>query len=152
MTSLVRSTRSCEGWSTPDYETELSRLLPAGAAESRRGADTFFGIDQPSVQAWKFSAADAARVRQPVLLVIGERSATINSIREQVQRSLLDWLPRAEPLIVTGATHLLSLQKPTEIAEALATFYRPMVAALVGRGRWLDSIEKLEDDDLHEGQ
>ena len=51
-------------------------------------------------------------------------------MREQVQRSLLDWLPQVEPHVVTGATHLLSLQKPAEIAEALSTFYRSMMATL----------------------
>ncbi len=78
--------------------------------------------DQPSLQGWKFTAAEALRVTQPVLLVIGDGSDRVNPIRSQVQRSLLEWLPYAEPLTLADSTHLLPLQNPSGLAKALVDF------------------------------
>jgi pimeloyl-ACP methyl ester carboxylesterase len=36
---------------------------------------------------------------------------------------ILAWLPRAEGYIVADATHLLHLQHPRAVAEALAAFF-----------------------------
>ena len=108
----------------PDYRQVLADRLPDGMAEALRGTDAFFGIDQPSVQRWTFGQTDAARIAQPVMVVMGDRSPLVNPMREQIHRALLQWLPNAESLIVSDATHLLSLQKSREIAMALAGFYR----------------------------
>ena len=91
--------------------------------ELPRGGKPFFEIDQPSVQAWQFGAAEAARITQPVLLVIGDGSDRVNPIRSQVQGSLLEWLPNAEPFTLPHATHLLPLQNPSGLAGALVDFY-----------------------------
>ena len=112
------------GMVDPDYEEVLGRVLPDGRADALRGTPAFFTTDQHSVQSWKFGAADAARIKQPVLLVLGDRSALVNPIRRQVQDTLLSWMPHAEVLMVPGATHLLPLQKPAEIAAGLAAFYQ----------------------------
>ena len=50
-------------------------------------------------------------------------SDRVNPIRSQVQGSLLGWLPNAESFMLPGATHLLPLQKPAELAKALVDFY-----------------------------
>lgn len=116
----------------PDYRQVLEDRLPDGLAEALRGTDAFFSIDQPSTQAWKFGQTDAARIAQPVLLVIGDRSNRVTPIREQIHRTLLEWLPNAESLIVSDATHLLPLQKPSDIALALAGFYRRVGSSEAG--------------------
>ena len=36
---------------------------------------------------------------------------------------LLSWLPNAEPFDLPGATHLLHVQNPAGMAEALAAFF-----------------------------
>ena len=107
----------------PEYQKFFEERWPAGKAELPRGGKPFFQTDQPSVQAWQFGAVEAARITQPVLLVIGEHSDRVNPIRAQVQRSLLEWLPNAEPLTLPHATHLLPLQNPTGLARALVGFY-----------------------------
>jgi pimeloyl-ACP methyl ester carboxylesterase len=107
----------------PNYRKFLEDRSPDGIQEVLDGAKAFFTTDQPAVQAWKFSAAQAARITQPVLLVIGDGSDRVNPIRSQVQRSLLAWLPNAQPFTLPDATHLLPLQKPAELARALLDFY-----------------------------
>jgi pimeloyl-ACP methyl ester carboxylesterase len=112
-----------KGMVDPDYRKFFEDTSPDGIQEVLDGAKAFFTTDQPAVQAWKFTAAQAARITQPVLMVIGGGSDHVNPIRSQVQRSLLGWLPNAEPFTVPGATHLLPLQKPAQIANALIAFY-----------------------------
>jgi pimeloyl-ACP methyl ester carboxylesterase len=55
--------------------------------------------------------------------VIGDGSDRVNPIRSQVQRSLLEWLPKGESLTLPDSTHLLPLQNPRLLAEALVDFY-----------------------------
>mgnify|MGYP002401717343 CR=1 FL=1 len=107
----------------PGYQKFFEDVWPDGVQELVRGAKTFFEIDQPSVQGWKFSAQEASRVTQPVLLVVGDGSDRVNPIRSQVQRSLLEWLPKAESFTLPDSTHLLPLQNPSVLARALVHFY-----------------------------
>jgi pimeloyl-ACP methyl ester carboxylesterase len=109
----------------PDYERVLDRVLGLGwRDDALKGTDAFFQTDQPAVQTWRFEKAEAARVRQPALLFLGENSTRVNAIRDPVHRTLLSWLPNAEGYTVEGATHLLPLQEPAQIAAALTAFYR----------------------------
>lgn len=123
-----------KGMVDPDYQKFFEDTSPDGIQEVLDGATAFFTTDQPAVQAWKFSAAHAARIKQPVLLVIGEGSDRVNPIRSQVQGSLLGWLPNAESFMLPGATHLLPLQKPAELAKALVDFYDRIGRPSRGRG------------------
>lgn len=107
----------------PGYQKFFEDRWPAGMQDLIDGASAFFMTDQPSLQGWKFTAAEAHRITQPVLLVIGDGSDRVNPIRSQVQRSLLEWLPHAEPFTLADSTHLLPLQNPSELAKALVDFY-----------------------------
>jgi len=57
-----------KGMVDPDYRKFFEDTSPDGIQEVLDGAKAFFTTDQPAVQAWKFSAAQAARITQPVLL------------------------------------------------------------------------------------
>src|SRR5215216_1044418 len=83
-------------------------------------ADTFFGHELPAGQQWAFTQEDASRITQPALLVLGERTDPIFRERREL---LLAWLPNAEPFELPGATHLLYLENPCGMAEALAAFF-----------------------------
>ena len=107
----------------PDYQKFFEEAWPPGREELSRGGRAFFEIDQPAVQAWQFGAAEAARITQPALLVVGDGSDRVNPIRAQVQSSLLEWLPNAQPLTLPHSTHLLPLQNPNGLARALVAFY-----------------------------
>jgi pimeloyl-ACP methyl ester carboxylesterase len=115
----------------PDYERVLDRVLGTGwRDDALKGTDAFFQTDQPAVQAWRFERPEAARVRQPALLFLGEHSNRVNAIREPVHRTLLSWLPNAQGYTLEGATHLLPLQEPAQIAAALTAFYEARAMVL----------------------
>jgi pimeloyl-ACP methyl ester carboxylesterase len=113
----------------PEYVRVLDGALGTWREDALKGTDAFFQADQPAVQAWRFGEPEAARVRQPALLFLGENSTKVNAIREPVQRTLLAWLPNAEGRTLEGATHLLPLQEPAQISAALAAFYKARVRA-----------------------
>ena len=102
------------------YRAPLDRGLPGLFKEILDCADTFFAQELPAVQQWSFAETDARRIAQPVLAVLGENSAPTFRERRDL---LLAWLPRVEPFNLPGATHLLHIERPHEMAEALSSFF-----------------------------
>ena len=105
-----------------DYQEAFERMLPNAFAQAVADAPTFFEQELPAVQKWTFAAEDAKRIRQPALAVIGGRSPEVSPVWEERQALLLEWLPNAEPFVLDGATHMLHLQNPRGMAEAIAAF------------------------------
>jgi hypothetical protein len=56
---------------------------------------------------WRFDAAKARRVRQPVLVVLGEVSAALHPRFEETYRLLMSWLQDAEGCVLPDASHFL---------------------------------------------
>jgi pimeloyl-ACP methyl ester carboxylesterase len=71
-------------------------------------------------QRWSFTEEDAGRITQPVLVVVGEKSAPTFPERRELLRS---WLPKVELFELPGATHLLHVENPRGMAEGLASFF-----------------------------
>jgi pimeloyl-ACP methyl ester carboxylesterase len=104
----------------PGYRGPLQAGLPGCFEQAVADADAFFGQELPGLQAWSFTEADAARVTQPALMIRGEHTAATFPERLDL---LASWLPRAEPFELPNATHLLHVENPRGMAEALASFY-----------------------------
>lgn len=105
----------------PDYRDPLEQGLPGAFDQAVSDADTFFTQELLALwQRWSFTEEDARRITQPVLAVVGEHSAPTFPERREL---LLSWLPNAEPFELPGATHLLHVQNPRGMAEALASFF-----------------------------
>jgi pimeloyl-ACP methyl ester carboxylesterase len=102
------------------YREPLERGLPGAFEQAITDADAFFGQELPALQEWSFAEADAARITQPVLAVGGEHTAPTFPGRAEL---LASWLPNVERFELRGATHLLHVQDPRGMAEALASFY-----------------------------
>jgi pimeloyl-ACP methyl ester carboxylesterase len=113
----------------PDYRGPLERGLPGAFDKAVSDADTFFTQELPALwQRWSFTEADARRITQHVLAVVGEKSAPTFPERREL---LLSWLPNVETFELPGATHLLHVQNPRGMAEALASFFarQPLAAS-----------------------
>jgi pimeloyl-ACP methyl ester carboxylesterase len=103
-----------------DYRQVIAQFLPPGAFElAVSDLDTFFQVEMPALQQWRFTDEDAARIRQPVLSVVGTETAPI--FRES-HDLVKQWLPRAEELVVPQATHALQYMNPSAVADGLAHF------------------------------
>jgi|KBSSwiStaDraftv2_1062776.scaffolds.fasta_scaffold215237_2 pimeloyl-ACP methyl ester carboxylesterase len=106
----------------PDYRGWLDRLIPGAFQQVVADADTFFAVELPSVQEWRFTRADAERVTQPVLGVLGAESASIWPGWNEVQERLHEWLPQTDPFVLAGANHALEERDPRGVADAIAPF------------------------------
>jgi pimeloyl-ACP methyl ester carboxylesterase len=102
-----------------NYRPALDRGLPGAFEQAVLDADAFFGQELPALYQWSFEEEDARRVSQPVLVVLGERSASTFRERREL---LLSWLPNAEPFDLPDAGHLLHAENPDGMAEALEGF------------------------------
>lgn len=111
------------GVSGPGYRVVLDQVLPGAFEQAVLDADTFFGQELPSVQQWSLRREDAARITQPVLSVVGAKSQQLSPIWTERHQMVLAWVPKAEGLVLPDATHLLHVEHPRAVAEALAAFF-----------------------------
>jgi pimeloyl-ACP methyl ester carboxylesterase len=82
--------------------------------------DTFFQIEMPALQQWRFTAEEATRLRKPVLAVVG---AETPSIFRESHELIKQWLPQAEELAIPQVTHGLEYMNPRAVADGLALFF-----------------------------
>lgn len=106
----------------PSYRGAVERALPGAMEQAERDADVFFGQELPAVRQWSFTREQASRITQPALVVMGEKSPDVSPIWPARQRLLLEWLPRAEPYVLPGATHLLHLENHRAMVDELVAF------------------------------
>jgi pimeloyl-ACP methyl ester carboxylesterase len=111
------------GVSGPGYRAVLDLMLPGAFEQAVVDADTFFGQELPAVQQWSLQRHDAARISRPALSVVGAKSKELSPIWTERHEMLLAWLPRAEGLVLPDATHLLHVEHPRAVAEALVAFF-----------------------------
>jgi pimeloyl-ACP methyl ester carboxylesterase len=111
------------GVSGPDYRVALDQVLPDAFEQGVRDADTFFGQEPPALQQWSLRREDAARVTPPVLSVVGAKRQQLSRIWTERHQMVLAWIPKAEGFVLPDATHLLHVEHPRAVAEALAAFF-----------------------------
>jgi pimeloyl-ACP methyl ester carboxylesterase len=117
----------------PEYRNLLDRVLPSAFAQAVADADTFFRIELPVLQQWHFTEAEAWRITQPVLSVLGADSPTLWPGFAEIHQLIQSWLPQAETFVLGGAIHqLLQIVDSKGLAEGLAGFFarHPLPARL----------------------
>jgi pimeloyl-ACP methyl ester carboxylesterase len=112
----------------------LEQRIPGVVAQAIEDADTFFGIELPSLVEWAFGPEQAAAVRRPVLSLIG---AETQPMWVEIAGFLRSSLPRVEECTIDGVGHLLQIQRPEPVARAMGDFLErnPLVDHQVGRQR-----------------
>ncbi len=110
-------------WPGPGYRAALDRMLPGAFAQTVTDAETWFEREVYGQLDWRFGEAEARRITQPTLSVLGGESDALWSRFGETHRLLLAWLPYAEGFVLPGTTHFMLLQDPRGEAEALAAFW-----------------------------
>lgn len=112
----------------PEYRSVLDRAVPGAFTQAVADADTFFGMELGALQQWSFTQADARRITQPVLAVLGGDSHTLWPGWVEIHQLVQTWLPQAQAFVLKGATHGLQMMDPKGMAEALIGFFarRPL--------------------------
>ncbi len=118
--ALVIFMNAVSGLEWDACRTLLDTRVPGAITAAIKDADTFFGIELPALGTWTFGAAEAKRISQPVLSVLGSET---EPLWVEIAASLRSWLPQVEEYTVDGAGHLLQIQRPQAVAKALAGFF-----------------------------
>jgi pimeloyl-ACP methyl ester carboxylesterase len=107
----------------PGYRSTLDSVLPGAFAQAVADAETWFEREMSGQLGWRFGEAEARRISQPTLPVLGGESDALWSRFGETHRLLLAWLPHAEGFVLTGTTHFMQIQDPRGMAEVLAAFW-----------------------------
>jgi pimeloyl-ACP methyl ester carboxylesterase len=99
----------------------LEERAPGSVAQAIKDADTFFGIELPSLTEWEFGPQQAAAISRPVLSVLG---AETEPLWVEVADFLGSSLAQVEELTVEGVGHLLHIQRPEPVARGMAEFLK----------------------------
>ena len=106
-----------------DYRVRLEGVVPGAFEQALANARVSLDIDMPAAADFRFGPAEAQRITQPTLLVLGADSDALWPRFGETHRTLLDWLPRAEQYVLPHATHALQLWNPHSLAVRLVEFF-----------------------------
>jgi pimeloyl-ACP methyl ester carboxylesterase len=107
----------------PGYPSPLEERLPGAFGQAVADAGTAFEDELHGLLAWDFGAAEARRIGVPTLCVLGGRSVALSRRFGETHQTLLEWLPRAEGVVVPDVAHLMTIEAPGPVADALAAFW-----------------------------
>jgi pimeloyl-ACP methyl ester carboxylesterase len=110
---------AASGLEWEDCRALLEQRIPGVVTQSIKDADTFFGVELPAVAEWRFGPEQAAAVRRPVLSVIG---ADTQPLWVEIAEFLRSSLPHLQECTIDGVGHLLQIQRPEPVAQAIAQF------------------------------
>jgi 3-oxoadipate enol-lactonase len=74
------------------YRQLLDRIIPEGWEQAVRDADTFFGIEVPELQRWRFGTPETNCITAPVLSLVGADSDPAFNEMEQLLQGLFSRL------------------------------------------------------------
>ena len=115
-----------QGVCGPQAREVADRALPPGAFDlAVADADTFFDTEWPALLEWQFGPAEAARITQPVLLVLGADSDAVTPMFGEMNAALAEWLPHAEPVHVAGGDPRIADDEPGRDGRAAHGLLRP---------------------------
>jgi pimeloyl-ACP methyl ester carboxylesterase len=115
--------RFMRGIGGPGYPAVVTgQLGPGGLDAARRESGFFFADELPAVQEWVFRPAQAARITQPALVVLGADSARLTPLMVETVQRLTAMLPRARSQTQPGCGHLMPLQQPAALARLITGF------------------------------
>jgi pimeloyl-ACP methyl ester carboxylesterase len=107
------------GLAWPACSALLEERIPGSVTQSLEDADTFFGVELPSLTQWEFGPRQAAAIDQPVLSVLGSLT---EPLWVEVADFLRSSLPQVEELTIEGVGHLLHIQRPEPVVRGMAEF------------------------------
>lgn len=106
------------GWE--ECQGVLEQHAPGSVAQAAHDADNFFGSILPALNAWPFGAEQAATISQPVISLLGAKTEPWFAASHEL---LTSWVPQLEECTIDRAGHLLQMQHPEPVAQALAAFF-----------------------------
>jgi 3-oxoadipate enol-lactonase len=108
----------------PGYRQPLAEALPGAFEQAIVDAGTTFESELPGLLEWDFGEAEAARISQPCLSVLGAASEQLWPRFGKVHRWLLAHVSGAEGAIIPEAHHMMMVENPQALARVLSAFFK----------------------------
>lgn len=105
------------------YRAFLDRRLPGWFEQAVTDGAAAFELDVAGMGEWVFGEAQARRVTQPALVVLGARSVALQPRYRETHELLIAWLPHAEGFVLPDAAHALQMENPSAAATSLSAFF-----------------------------
>lgn len=104
-----------------DFRSELDPQMPDGWYE-RAIADLgyLFTFESQALGQFTFGPDEAKQIRQPVLLVRGDRTEPVWFTHHELMK---EWIPHAHEHVVPDANHMVQVWNPEGTASALEAFF-----------------------------
>ena len=117
--ALAMFVAAASGLDWDECRALLEERIPGVVTQSIKDADTLFGVELPAVAEWTFGPEQAAAIRTPVLSVIG---AETQPMWVEIAEFLRSSLPHVKEARIKRVGHLLQIQRPEPVAQAMAKF------------------------------
>jgi pimeloyl-ACP methyl ester carboxylesterase len=101
-----------------NWREAIEQTVPGGIEQAVKDAATFFERELTG-PTWTFGPEQAAAITCPVLSVLGSNSSPLFVESRQLLHA---WFPACQDANIVGATHLLQMQAPGQVAAAIAAF------------------------------
>jgi pimeloyl-ACP methyl ester carboxylesterase len=99
----------------------IDGAVPGGIELAIADAATFYEQELPAAAAWSFGRERASAIDCPVLSVLGTASGPLF---EDGRRHLHEWFENCVDADIPGLTHMLQMEAPNDIADAIGDFLR----------------------------
>jgi pimeloyl-ACP methyl ester carboxylesterase len=101
------------------YREPLERVLPGGFAQAVANAASALAVAMPAAADFEFGEAQARRIKQPALIVLGANSDALWPRFGETHRLLSAWLRDVESCVLQDAAHGMQLVFHRRVASAV---------------------------------
>jgi 3-oxoadipate enol-lactonase len=105
----------------PGWQAVLEEAIPGGLAQAYKDGPAAFIAEAPAMQTWDFGPEQIQQLTQPVLALF-HIDSQFPGVFQDPAELIRTLLPQTEIVVIPHATHLLQIQNPRSVAEALASF------------------------------
>jgi pimeloyl-ACP methyl ester carboxylesterase len=121
------SAKAVHMWMRPGsgsgWREALEPWIPGAGDRANDDAAGTFEYDLAAMRDWDFDAVGATRIDQPVLYIVGSRTA---AVLQPVTDMFCAAVPHTQIVVIPDCDHSLQMTKPAPIAQAIAEFLGPM--------------------------
>jgi len=118
-TAMARFMTVASGLEWEQCRDAVERHIPGAMRQAVADADNWFESYLVELGQWSFGATEATTITKPVLSVVGTFTDPIFGEGHDLLRQ---WFPQLEEHWIEGIGHLLQLEEPVLVADAIAEF------------------------------
>jgi pimeloyl-ACP methyl ester carboxylesterase len=103
------------------WRDELEKWIPGVGDRANHDAAGTFEYDLAAMRHWDFDAVGATQIKQPVLYIVGSRTAAGHQAVTNMFRAAV---PHTELAVIPDCDHSLQMTQPALVAQSMAEFLR----------------------------